>query len=177
MLLRVRLDDHVIGGAAGHGESQAGAAVVLGGRCLPGSEPGEVWMVRRRSTIRVRKGAPGHRAFSSIKPSALPAVSGTLSVTRFECASRSPGISWMWSVSPVGNSSRDLENSRLSWQPVGFQNSATSPELGFYAARSYSLMRPPRTGRRLIRFLERSATGWSGRGCRSWRQRCGRRPL
>jgi hypothetical protein len=29
---------------------------------------------------------------------------------------------------------------------------------GFYAARSYSLMRPPRTGRRLIRWWERSAT-------------------
>jgi hypothetical protein len=28
---------------------------------------------------------------------------------------------------------------------VGFQNSATSPDLSFYAARSYSLMRPPRT--------------------------------
>ena len=25
---------------------------------------------------------------------------------------------------------------------VGFQNSATVPDLGFYAARSYSLMRP-----------------------------------
>ena len=35
--------------------------------------------------------------------------------------------------------------------PVGFQNSATGPDLGFYAARSYSLTRPPRTGRRLIR--------------------------
>ena len=43
--------------------------------------------------------------------------------------------------------------------PVGFQNSATGPDLGFYAARSYSLMRPPRTGRRLIRSRERSATG------------------
>jgi hypothetical protein len=42
---------------------------------------------------------------------------------------------------------------------VGFQNSATVPELGFYAARSYSLMRPPRTGRRWIRFRVRSATG------------------
>jgi len=31
-------------------------------------------------------------------------------------------------------------------EPVGFQNSAIGPELGFYAARSYSLMRPPRTG-------------------------------
>ena len=40
---------------------------------------------------------------------------------------------------------------------AGFQNSATGPDLGFYAARSYSLMRPPRTGRRWIRFLNRSA--------------------
>ena len=43
--------------------------------------------------------------------------------------------------------------------PVGFQNSATGLDLGFYAARSYSLRRPPRTGRRLIRSWERSATG------------------
>jgi hypothetical protein len=47
---------------------------------------------------------------------------------------------------------------------VGFQNSAAGPDLGFYAARSCSLMRPPRTGRRSIRSWERSATGWSGRG-------------
>ncbi len=45
-----------------------------------------------------------------------------------------------------------------SW-PVGFQNSATGPGLGFYAARSYSLMRPPRTGRRWMRLRYRSATG------------------
>jgi len=37
----------------------------------------------------------------------------------------------------------------LARYPVGFQNSAAVPDLGFYAARSYSLMRPPRTGRRL----------------------------
>ena len=43
--------------------------------------------------------------------------------------------------------------------PVGFQNSAIGPDLDFYAARSYSLTRPPRTGRRWIRFRERSATG------------------
>jgi uncharacterized protein DUF5753 len=61
--------------------------------------------------------------------------------------------------------------------PVRFQNSATSPGLGFYAARSYSLMRPPRMGQRWIRFWERSATGWSGRGGWSWRLRWGRRPL
>jgi len=62
-------------------------------------------------------------------------------------------------------------------KPAGFQNSATGLDLGFYAARSYSLMRPPRTGRRLIRCRERSAAGWSGRGGRSWRLRWGRRPL
>ncbi len=65
----------------------------------------------------------------------------------------------------------------FSGDPVGFQNSATGPDLGFYAARSYSLMRPLRTGRRLIRFRERSGTGWSGRGGWSWRLRWGRRPL
>ena len=42
---------------------------------------------------------------------------------------------------------------------VGFQKSATGLDLGFYAARSYSLMRPPRTGRRLIRSRERPVTG------------------
>jgi hypothetical protein len=42
---------------------------------------------------------------------------------------------------------------------VGFQNSATGPGLGFYAARSYSLMRPPRTDRRWMRLRDRSATG------------------
>ena len=41
-----------------------------------------------------------------------------------------------------------------SW---GFQDSATVLDLCFYAARSYSLMRPPRTGRRWIRSWERSA--------------------
>ena len=30
--------------------------------------------------------------------------------------------------------------------PVGFQHSATGLDLGFYAARLYSSMRPPRTG-------------------------------
>ena len=60
---------------------------------------------------------------------------------------------------------------------VGFQNSATAVGLGFYAARSYSLRRPPRMGRRWIRSWERSAAGWSGWGGRSWRLRWGRRPL
>ena len=60
--------------------------------------------------------------------------------------------------------------------PVGFRNSAIGPDLGIYTARLYSLMRPPRTGRRLICSWERSATGWSGRDGRSCRLRWGRRP-
>ena len=55
-----------------------------------------------------------------------------------------------------------LEAGSAAWwllEPARFQNSAIGPDLGFYAARSYSLMRPPRTGRRWIRFRERSATG------------------
>ena len=58
----------------------------------------------------------------------------------------------------------DTADSRTG--PVGFQNSATGLDQAFYAARSYS---PPRTSRRLIRFWERSATGWSGRGGQNWR--------
>ena len=64
-----------------------------------------------------------------------------------------------------------VEDVTAQFERVGFQNSATSPDLGFYAARSYSLMRPLRTGRRLIRFRDMSAMGWSGRGGRSWRLR------
>src|SRR6266568_9410900 len=45
--------------------------------------------------------------------------------------------------------------------PVGFHNSATGRDLGFYAARSYSLMRPPRTARRLIRSWEGPVMAWS----------------
>ena len=37
-------------------------------------------------------------------------------------------------------------------EPVGFQNSAIGADLGFYAARWYSLMRPSRMGQRWIRF-------------------------
>ncbi len=67
------------------------------------------------------------------------------------------------------------ENGQLFSLPaVGFQNAATGPDLGFQAARSYSLIRPPRTVRRWIRSWERSAGGWSGRGGPSWRLRWGR---
>jgi hypothetical protein len=59
----------------------------------------------------------------------------------------------------------------------GARTRSLAAELGFYAARSYSLMSPPRTGRRWIRSRARSATGWSGKGGWSRRLRWGRRPL
>jgi len=49
-------------------------------------------------------------------------------------------------------------------EPVGFQKSATYAEQQLYAARSYSLIKPPRIGWRVIRSSLRSATGWVGRG-------------
>src|SRR5438477_11453603 len=107
-------------------------------------------------------------------PSCGPAAGWRLGDGRYECAAchgrasvtagtifdrtRTPLTVWVHGVLAVRH-------------PVGFQNSAAGPDLGFYAARSYSLMRPPRTGRRLICLRERSATGWSGRGGRSWRLR------
>jgi|SRR5690242_7293501 hypothetical protein len=61
--------------------------------------------------------------------------------------------------------------------PVGFQNSAAGPDLRFYPARSYSLMRPPRTGRRWIRSWRgprrggRAGAGGDG-GCDGVGARC-----
>jgi hypothetical protein len=59
-------------------------------------------------------------------------------------------------------------------QLVGFQNSATVSDQRFQAAGSYSLMSPPRTGRRRILPWAGWGTGTPGRGGRSWRARCGR---
>ena len=62
--------------------------------------------------------------------------------------------------------------------PAGFQNSATGLDLGFYAARSYSLTRPPRER---VGALSASGIGrrqgGRARGGWSWRLRWGRRPL
>jgi hypothetical protein len=66
---------------------------------------------------------------------------------------------------------------RLAGAGLALQNSATGLDLGVYAIRSYSLMRAPNTARRLNLSRERSAAGWSGRGGRSRRLRCGRHPL
>ena len=76
-----------------------------------------------------------------------------------------------WNISSTTTATSATLAAASPEAPVGFQNSATGADLGLYAARSYSLMRPPRTGRRWIRSWERSATGWSGRGGRSCRLR------
>jgi len=68
-------------------------------------------------------------------------------------------VFWLKPAAREGNREPGVIVTSGSAAPAGFQNSAIGPELGFYAARSYSLMRPPRTGRRLIRSWERSATG------------------
>ena len=47
------------------------------GKRFPGSEPRKVSMVRRRSTVRFRKGAPGYEGFSNAEPSTSPAASGS----------------------------------------------------------------------------------------------------
>src|SRR5450631_531054 len=146
-------------------------------------------MVRRRSTVRFRNGAPAHEAFRT---------SGLLIKCQTKCLRRSGYIRCAASVfgvvaedgvhdaraaadgghdhvpvhglSNVGglvpHGVADLlerhavaAHDRYGRVPVGFQNSAAGPGLGFYAARSYSLMRPPRTGRRWMRLLYRSATG------------------
>ena len=85
---------------------------------------------------------------------ALPPRRVTLCVWTFD----GPAVHLRWTL--WGS----ITGSGLCGLPVGFQNSATSLDLGFYAAHSYSLMRPPRTGRRLMRSWERSASGVVGPG-------------
>jgi hypothetical protein len=51
----------------------------------------------------------------------------------------------------VGKAGTAAEFAYLSPERVGFQKSATYAERRLYAACSYLLIRPPRTGRRLIR--------------------------
>jgi hypothetical protein len=88
-----------------------------------------------------------------------------------------PGQSWVEDGVAVALWSGGCWGQSGDLVPVGFQKSATCAEQRFHAARSYSLIRPPRTGRRLIRSSLRSATGWVGRGGRRSWARCGHRPL
>ena len=77
------------------------------------------------------------------------------------CARIGPGRHEDAEVSPRAEAGADgcRGTQGVAGGPVGFQNSTTGVELGFYAARSYSLRRPPRTGRRLMRSWERSTAG------------------
>jgi hypothetical protein len=79
---------------------------------------------------------------------------------------------------PPSPGSRWPHTPRSQLPRPGLWGSRTRPPVLTWVstALSYSLMRPPRTGLRLIRCWERSATGWSGRGGCSW-LRWGRRPL
>jgi hypothetical protein len=58
-------------------------------------------------------------------------------------------------------------------QREGFQNPAAARDQRFQAAGSYSLIRPPRTGRRRIGPWTGFGTSASGRGGRSCSARCG----
>ena len=61
----------------------------------------------------------------------------------------------------TSSTGRIAANLRAGLRPtdlVGFQNSTAGVDLQFQAVRSYSLIRPPRMGRRLIRWLARSGT-------------------
>jgi hypothetical protein len=100
-------------------------------------------------------GGPGAVAGAVVsRPALLERLSGPAQVTVVAAPAGSGKTvllrSWL---------SRQELGGRAALMPVGFQNSSAAPELAFYAARSYSLMRPPRTDRRLIRSFERSAAG------------------
>jgi hypothetical protein len=71
------------------------------------------------------------------------------------------GVTGAWMVTvPALQNIRVSGTSRVASYGVrGSRTRPTTPDLGSYAARSYSLMRPPRAARRWIRSLERSAIG------------------
>jgi hypothetical protein len=67
----------------------------------------------------------------------------TRGVAYFEAGNPVTGIAY---VEPLNYARNDMRA-----YPVGFQKSATAAEQGLHATRSYSLIKPPRTGRHLIR--------------------------
>jgi hypothetical protein len=75
------------------------------------------------------------------RPPAASAASrgtGSLGTADYDSCVLRNGQAYCWGGNTLG-------------QLVGFQNSASTLGLVLYATRSYSLMRPPRTARRLIR--------------------------
>jgi hypothetical protein len=66
-----------------------------------------------------------------------------------------------------------LRGCRVVCGACGVPEAGHDAEQQLHAARSYSLIRPPKTGRRLICSWLRSGTGWVGCGGRRSRARCG----
>src|SRR6266536_3518688 len=88
-----------------------------------------------------------------------------------------PGKSPDWAVRGEASLIRQPPLEIPLVERVGFQNPADWSDLGLYAVRSYSLMRPPRMGRRLIRSWVRLTAGRSERGGCNCSARWGRLPL
>lgn len=68
---------------------------------------------------------------------------------RWPYSSEPPHDDLGWDTGRAGRNLRETLLQQLA-DRVGFQNSATAADLRFQAARSYSLISPPRIGRRLI---------------------------
>ena len=79
--------------------------------------------------------------------------------------------------SEEGHLSDQFEDFDVQAEPVRCQNSAMVSDQRFQAAASYSLIKPPRIGRRRILPPIGSRTGAWGRGGRNFSDRCGRRRL
>jgi hypothetical protein len=119
-----------------------------------------------------RAGAPGGRSDFPRRGTARLAVAGDRLPWRGQRCSGRPRWSvgaWIHRPGPhtrgvAGSLTQTASEACTSWrcefcEPVGFQNSAVGVDLRFQAARSYSLIRPPRIGRHLIRCWSRSGAG------------------
>ena len=124
--------------------SRAGGKDLAPGALTPGPVPVDADALHRQLLHHLPCAGPGQ---AGDRPSLWLVLGGT--VRTGDAAKRHPKVCIRVESSPSAL--------RTAVPPVGFQNSATGVDLGFSAARSYSLMRPPRTGRRWICSWERSA--------------------
>jgi hypothetical protein len=106
----------------------------------------------------------------SLRASILRARSGPVGLRAYHAWSS-------WRATAPGRASLDIPSDERRVLSCGV------PEIGHlwcaaaHAARSYSLIKQPRTGRRVMRSWLRSTTGWVGGGGRRSRARWGHRPL
>jgi hypothetical protein len=107
-----------------------------------------------------------HRVTAATLRRRLFTIPGRLVHTARRLHLRRPA-NWPWAdafLAALGSVKRppdaQLSSGTLSINdPVGFQNSATGVDLRLQAARSYSLISPPSTGRRMTRWRWRSRAG------------------